>query len=360
MQMGVAKSKASFLLPLFIICLIPLTSALSSTSEDSSSVVVEMVVEVTNNTSHDPTAFTQGLLWHQGMFYESTGLVGYSTIREVFPNGTVNRSQPLDPLLFGEGLALVGEHLIQLTYQNNIALRWNLSDFQLLGQMNYSGEGWGLCYDGTDLVMSNGTDVLTFRDPADFTINRTVNVSLNGIPLNNLNELECDGAYVWANIWHNDTIVRIPAANGTVDMVVNASGLYAYDNMTADTDVLNGIAIDGEGDFWLTGKNWPTMFEVDFVEIPENESDVQQNISTPEKDDSKSGSGDVKGAEACEGAEQGEDCDEDAPLTAYLVHGSLALLAVTTAVVGMFKVWSVVPKDEEKGFDLEDVFDDEE
>lgn len=213
---------------------------------------------------HDPTAFTQGLVFHEGRLLESTGLRGRSTLRVVVPEtGAVERRVELSSDRFGEGLALVGPELIQLTWQERVALRYDL-DLNPLGTFEYQGEGWGLCYDGVRLVMSDGSSKLTFRDPKSFAVIGGVDVTSDGVPVRNLNELECVGSLVYANIWQSDAIVRIDAATGRVVTHIDASGLLSPSE-AARADVLNGIAFDAKtGHFFLTGKLWPKLFEVRF------------------------------------------------------------------------------------------------
>jgi glutaminyl-peptide cyclotransferase len=215
---------------------------------------------------HDRGAFTQGLLLHEGSLYESTGLYGRSTLRQVDPRtGDVKRVVSLAPTLFGEGLARVDDRLIQITWQHGVAPVYNLLTFEQVGQFTYSGEGWGLCYDGQRLVMSNGSSNLTFRDPQTFAVAGTVGVTLKGQPVERLNELECVGQHVYANVWQTDTIVRIHAETGRVDATIDASGLLSPEDRIG-VDVLNGIAYDPERDvFLITGKLWPRLFEVRFV-----------------------------------------------------------------------------------------------
>ena len=213
---------------------------------------------------HDPDAFTQGLLLHDGRLFESTGLTGRSTLRRVtLASGAVERSVSLASNLFGEGLALVDNRLIQLTWQNQVALVYDL-DFNSLGSFDYTGEGWGICHDGVRLVMSDGTARLSFRDPESFALLGGVEVTRDGTPVTRLNELECVGRLVYANVWQTDTIVRIDPASGTVLTTIDAANLLTADEAAA-AEVLNGIAFDEQsGHFFLTGKLWPKLFEVRF------------------------------------------------------------------------------------------------
>ncbi|MCC6875227.1 MAG: glutaminyl-peptide cyclotransferase [Sandaracinaceae bacterium] len=224
-------------------------------------------VRVLRRYPHDTTAFTQGLVWHEGKLFESTGLEGRSSLRRVDPlTGHVERRRDVDPRIFAEGLALVGDRLFQISWQNERALVWNRDTFERITEYHYSGEGWGLCYDGTHLVMSDGTDRLVFRDPAQFRARRSIRVRKNGHPLGRLNELECVDGAVWANIWQSDDIVRIDPRTGDVTAIVDASGLLTPEEQLEGVDVLNGIAYDrASGHFLITGKLWPWLFEVDFV-----------------------------------------------------------------------------------------------
>ena len=197
--------------------------------------------------------------------FESTGATGaLSTLREVDPvSGEIQRILTIDDPYYAEGLERVDDRLIQLTWQNGLAFEYDLESFDRLQDFNYGGEGWGLCLDGERLVMSDGTDRLQFRDPASFEeIAPRVSVTLDGQPVPRLNELECVGGTVWANVWETDTIVGIDPASGVVTAVVDAAGL----ERPAEASVLNGIAYDpGSGNYLLTGKWWPTVYEVRFV-----------------------------------------------------------------------------------------------
>lgn len=255
--------------------------ALSFSSAAGAAVIRPVVVRTL---PHDPSAFTQGLLFHEGRFLESTGLRGRSSLRLVVPEtGAVERRVDVSRDLFGEGLALVGSELIQLTWQERVALRYDL-DFTPRGTFSYEGEGWGLCYDGARLVMSDGSSELTFRDPKTFAVIGSVGVTSDGVPVKNLNELECVGSLVYANVWQTDTIVRIDAASGHVLTRIDASGLLSPSE-AARADVLNGIAFDAKtGHFFLTGKLWPKLFEVRFPFEPGSPAAAATSSATPSSD----------------------------------------------------------------------------
>lgn len=232
---------------------------------------------------HDPGAFTQGLVMRGAQLWESTGLTGESSLRRLDPRtGEVQDETPLDPDLFGEGLAVGrASELVQLTWKAGRALRWDPERMKQRGEFSYDGEGWGLStVDGGDFVMSDGSDTLTLRSPVDFSVDSVLQVERSDGSADRLNELEWDGRRLWANRWQTDEILRIDLDCAVVDGVVDASALNrrADELSVADhgthlevgRDVLNGIAqVGGDGGaaqrFYVTGKNWPVMFEVRFL-----------------------------------------------------------------------------------------------
>lgn len=222
--------------------------------------------QVLDEVPHDTAAFTQGFeIGPDGSLYEGTGRAGFSELRELDPaTGAVRRSVALPGGQFGEGITNAGDRIWQLTWRDGSALEWDRAAFTLLRQVPFDGEGWGLCFDGARLVRSDGTDRLRFHDPGSFAETGAVEVTLDGAPVTALNELECVDGQVWANVWQTDRIVRIDPADGRVTAVVDAAGLLPPDRR-AGTDVLNGIASLGDGEFLLTGKWWPTTFRVRFV-----------------------------------------------------------------------------------------------
>ena len=226
----------------------------------------QMRVEVIASYPHDPGAFTQGLLYHDGVLYESTGLEGESTLRRVdLKTGRVLQTVALPPPHFAEGLALAPQGLIQVTWQNDTGFVYDPATLALRRQFKYAGDGWGLCYDGTSLAMTDGSDTLAFRAPDTFAVQRSVRVVMNGTPLRSINELECANRSVYANVWHKDFIVRIDPATGVVLERIDAAGLLT-ESEAAGADVLNGIAYDpADGLFYITGKRWPKLFKVRFV-----------------------------------------------------------------------------------------------
>lgn len=222
--------------------------------------------QVVGSIPHDADAWTEGLVIDGlGRLFESTGIVGHTSVREVDrATGEVLRlAEPPDPV-YGEGLALADGRLIQLTWKDGVALAWDPDTFELLGSHPYAGEGWGLCSDGSRLVMSDGSDTLTFRDPATFEATDRVSVTVMGEPLLKINELECVDGEVWANVWETPYIVRIDPSSGVVTGALDLTGLADPDPSASDPGaVLNGIAYDASSDtFLVTGKLWPTMYEL--------------------------------------------------------------------------------------------------
>lgn len=216
---------------------------------------------------HDPLAFTQGLVVSDGRMFESTGdrePLG-TVVREVDPlTGEVIDQVSVDGV-FGEGLELVGDSLYLLTWRGGQLIVLDADTLDEVRRVGYEGEGWGLCSLGDRLAMSDGTDMLTFRDPDSFDVVSDVAVTVRGEPLEQINELECVDGNIWANVWFADQIVRIDPATGVVTAVVDTSSLDRSDLPEDPTAVLNGIAYDeSTGTFLLTGKLWPSMFEVVF------------------------------------------------------------------------------------------------
>ncbi len=222
-------------------------------------------VKVIARYPHRRDAYTQGLVWDDGKLYESTGLEKHSSLRLVeLETGEALRQRDDDPHVFAEGLALAGDLLYQITWHDGLARVFRRDDFALVREHRYEGEGWGLCFDGSALVMSDGSDRLAFRNLETFAVERTVSVRIQGQPVSQLNELECVDRAVWANIFQDDRLVRIDASTGEVTAVVDASGLLSREERVG-ANVLNGIAwMPERSHFLITGKHWPWLFEVVF------------------------------------------------------------------------------------------------
>jgi glutaminyl-peptide cyclotransferase len=220
--------------------------------------------EVVRSYPHDPAAFLQGLLWHEGGFYESTGLYGRSTLRRVeFPSGKILKSISLQPDLFGEGLALVGNRLIQLTWKSKRGFVYDRTTFAPIREFQYDTEGWGITYDGKSLIMSDGSSDLMYLDPNSFEPLRKLAVTMNGKPIVNLNELEFIEGEIWSNVWQTDLIVRIDPGTGKVTSFLNLGGILPAGVRSGNEDVLNGIAYDAQQKrIFVSGKLWPRIFEI--------------------------------------------------------------------------------------------------
>ncbi len=221
-------------------------------------------VDVVRSYPHDTLAFTQGLLWHEGEMYESTGEIGKSNIRRVdLATGEVKQRRDLSPPYFGEGIQILGDKLYQLTWESQKGFIYDKNTFAPLGEFSYEKEGWGLTTDGTHLIMSDGTPRLRFLDPETFKVVREVMVSENGTSVKDVNELEMVKGEIWANKWMTDRIMRIDPKTGVVLGWIDLAGLLPQNERSPNTDVLNGIAYDAEGDrIFVTGKRWPRLYEI--------------------------------------------------------------------------------------------------
>jgi len=232
-----------------------------------------LIPEVIATYPHSPEAYTQGLLLYEGEFYESTGRYGSSSVRRVDPEtGEVLQITRLRDDIFGEGLARIDDLLYQITWREQVAIVFDRETLEPVEIFEYEGEGWGLCYDGDVLWMSNGSDTIVSRDPETFAIIDEIPITLADEPIDNLNELECVGDTIYSNVWMTDLIVQIDKTTGDVITVIDAYNLWTPEEheaiLAADSGaVLNGIAYDAENEvFFITGKLWDTMFEVRFVE----------------------------------------------------------------------------------------------
>lgn len=218
---------------------------------------------------HDSSAYTQGLFWLDGHLYESTGQVGRSTIRRVrLEDGSVLQSVPIPPGQFGEGIVNWGGEIVSITWTDGVGYRWDRRTLRRLGEWRYPGEGWGLTQNGRELIMSDGTAELRFLDPATLAERRRIPVTINGQPLARLNELEWVNGEIFANVWMTGFIARIDPASGSVTGVIDLRPL-AVENNAVEDNVLNGIAYDAARDrLFVTGKNWPRLYEIDLVSPP--------------------------------------------------------------------------------------------
>ncbi len=236
----------------------------AGTGGPATSSVPVFTYEVVHTWPHDPGAFTQGLVYLDGALLESTGLNGRSSLRDVeLATGRVQRRTDVPAEFFAEGMTVLNGKVFQLTWQNQQGFVYDLASFAREKAFTYTGEGWGLTTDGHVLIMSDGTAQIRCLDPATFAITRSINVTLNGQPLAQLNELEWVKGEIWANVWQTPAIARIDPATGRVLGLIDLTGLLPAGDRAPDTDVLNGIAYDAAGDrIFVTGKNWPKVFEV--------------------------------------------------------------------------------------------------
>ena len=219
--------------------------------------------EVVKVYPHDRDAFTQGLLYRDGVLYESTGLNGRSSLRKVqLETGKVLQQTSVDARYFAEGLTDWGARLVQLTWNTNVGFVYDLASFKQVRTFSYAGEGWGLARDDRRLIMSDGTSTLRFLDPQTFAPAGQVQVVDGDRPVRDLNELEFIDGQVYANVWLTERIAIISPANGRVTGWINLAGLMARGAVSGDA-VLNGIAYDAAGKrLFVTGKLWPSLFEI--------------------------------------------------------------------------------------------------
>lgn len=219
--------------------------------------------EVVETFPHDPAAFTQGLVFHDGYLYEGTGLYGRSSLRQVdLETGEVLRHCQLPDHNFGEGVTLWDDKLVQLTWRANLGFVWGIENFTLVRTFTYSTHGWGLTHDGEHLIMSDGSSALYLLDPHTFEPTGQIQVRYNGVPVDGLNELEYINGRIFANVWTSDRIAIISPGTGTVAGWIDLTGLL-NDEERARAGVLNGIAYDPANDrILVTGKLWPKTFHI--------------------------------------------------------------------------------------------------
>jgi glutamine cyclotransferase len=213
---------------------------------------------------HDPTMFTEGFFYRDGMFFESAGMPGASRIIARVPtSATPLRAVRIDPRLFGEGIIDWGDQLISLTWRDGVGLRWRRDTFELLGSFPLDGEGWGMTRDDESIYQSDGSSTLIVRDPESFAVRRRLPVTADGVPIERLNELEWIDGEIWANVWMTDRVARIDPATGHVRGWIDLDGLRARANAHQFDDVLNGIAYDSRAKrIFVTGKHWDKIFRI--------------------------------------------------------------------------------------------------
>lgn len=219
--------------------------------------------EITARYPHDSAAYTQGLVFADGVLLESTGRYGHAELRRVdIRSGRVLAAVRLAPDRFGEGLALLRGRLYQLTWKAGVAYTYDAATFALVDSLSYPGEGWGLATDGASLIMSDGSDSLRFLAPATFRVQRVVHVRHRGAPLRGLNELEYVKGDLFANVYQTNWILRIDPGTGEVRELLDFADLYPTLRRSPWADVMNGITVAESGELLLTGKLWPVVFRV--------------------------------------------------------------------------------------------------
>ena len=247
----------------FILSILLSVTAIGLAGSSSSPTVYSF--RVVNTYPHDPNAFCQGLDFDGTTLFESTGQYGQSTVRRVnLETGKVEKQLHLDKRLFGEGLTLIHDKVVQLTWKQGLGYVYNAKTLKLQGTFKYNGEGWGLTHDGNHLIISDGTDKLRFFDPISFSHVRTIRVKDGDRSVRQLNELEYVRGQIFANVWHSNRIAMIAPKTGKVVGWVDLSGLL--DKPIGREAVLNGIAYEENVDrLFVTGKNWPQLFEIQLL-----------------------------------------------------------------------------------------------
>ena len=248
-----------------LVILLGLTIVYTYRQQDAP-IAPEYTYEVINKYPHDPTAFTQGLVIHEDVFYEGTGLYGESSLRAVEPEtGEIIQSIMLEPEYFGEGITIHNNHIYQVTWRQHKGFIYNM-DLTHAGNFTISGEGWGLTTDETYLIMSDGTSTISYIDPDTHTTTSTITVTYEGEEIDQINELEYIQGLIYANIWQTDRIAIIEPTSGSVVSWIDLTGLKDELDHQNGINVLNGIAYDQKNDkLYVTGKLWPNIFEIKLV-----------------------------------------------------------------------------------------------
>ena len=217
---------------------------------------------------HSTASYTEGFLFRDGLFYEGTGLEGHSQVLVYQPDGKLVQHFDVPAQYFGEGIIDWGNNLLEWTWQSHIGFILDRTSLRRIGEFHYDGDGWGMTRTDRELITSDGSPILRFRNPDTFDVTRTITVRDGMTPIRNLNELEYiwnerDGGEIYANVWHSDRIARISPADGHVIAWIDCSGLLPDAEKIDAESVLNGIAYDARHDrLFVTGKQWPTIFEI--------------------------------------------------------------------------------------------------
>ena len=254
-------------LPFLVVLLVSCLGALPvgrGTAASATAAIPVVSATVVARYPHDPRAFTQGLAIADGVLYEGTGLYSESSLRRVdLASGSVLQQVGLPPDIFGEGITVVGDRIFQLTWTSHVGYVYDRASFALIGTFGYPTEGWGLTYDGTRLILSDGSATLRFLDPETLAEVGQVQVLADGRPVRQLNELEYVDGLVYATVWLTDRIAVIDPSSGQVRAWLDLAGLNPARQSTGADEVLNGIAFDAEQRrLFVTGKLWPTLYEI--------------------------------------------------------------------------------------------------
>ena len=252
-----------------IVCILAFSISLSAESMASDSIdeAEERGFKVVRTIPLEETSFTQGLEVLGGSIFQSSGLYGESRLSEIdLQSGNIIREMPINDSYFAEGITVLDQSIIMLTWKGEKAFRIDISNFSIIENFSFEGEGWGICFNGEHLVMSNGTSQISFRDPETFEINHTIQITWDGQPVPNINELECVGMEILANIWLQDVILSIDSISGNVQYFISPASISSTQG-TNSNDVLNGIAFDkSSGGFWITGKNWTHIYLIEIFQ----------------------------------------------------------------------------------------------
>ena len=260
-----------------IVCILAFSISLSveSMASDSIDQAEEKGFKVVRSIPLEETSFTQGLEVLDGSIFLSSGLYGESRLSEInLQSGNIIREMTINDSYFAEGITVLDQSIIMLTWKEERAFRIDISNFSIVENFSFEGEGWGICFNGEFLVMSNGTSEISFRDPETFEINHTVQVSWDGQPVPNINELECVGKEILANVWMQEVIISIDSISGNVQYFVSPTSISSTQGANSN-EVLNGIAFDkSSGGFWITGKNWTHIYLIE-ISNQETPSEIQ-------------------------------------------------------------------------------------
>ena len=242
---------------------------LGCSDSKSSKAPAAYTYQVVNTYPHDPNAFTQGLVFENGLLYEGTGLNGRSTLRKVqLQTGRILKIHKLTTKFFGEGITIYKDRIIQLTLSSNVGFVYDKDSFELLQRFNYPTEGWGITHNGKRIIMSDGSSTLYFLDPETLKQTGRIKVHDKGVPVSGLNELEYVKGQIFANVWPTERIAIIAPRTGQVIGWIHMNGLLSRQDTVEFVDVLNGIAYDAVNDrLFVTGKFWPKLFEIKLVPL---------------------------------------------------------------------------------------------